>query len=138
MTLNTTDLISDEIGDFWYYCATATWDWYTLFGDHLKTFGGDEYYNWPISALQNLLENVVHITQINQALLRANEVGDFELISFLIGRLFRKMLWVEPEPRDTLDDFLAKIAIPINDNISNTKVAQGIQEFLSGLVKTLD
>ena len=51
MTLNTTALISDEIGDFWYYCATSTWDWYYLVVEHLKSFGNEEYYNWPISAL---------------------------------------------------------------------------------------
>ena len=73
LTLNATDLISDEIGDFWYYCATSAWDWYSLVITHLEGFGTVENYNWPISALQNLLENVVHITQINQALIRANE-----------------------------------------------------------------
>ena len=73
LTLNATDLISDEIGDFWYYCATSAWDWYSLVIEHLKGFGTEENYNWPISALQNLLENVVHITQINQALISANE-----------------------------------------------------------------
>ena len=73
LTLNATDLISDEIGDFWYYCATSAWDWYSLVITHLEGFGTEENYNWPISALQNLLENVVHITQINQALITANE-----------------------------------------------------------------
>ena len=51
LTLNATDLISDEIGDFWYYCATSTWDWYSLVITHLEGFGTEENYNWPISAL---------------------------------------------------------------------------------------
>ena len=59
------------------------------------------------------------------------------LLSFLLGRLFRKMLWVEPEPRDTLDDFLAKIAVPMTDNFGNTSIAQHVEKLLGDITETI-
>ena len=60
------------------------------------------------------------------------------LLSFLLGRLFRKMLWVEPEPRDTLDDFMAKIAIPLTDHLRSSPIAQNIGRFLVDLTDTIE
>ena len=48
------------------------------------------------------------------------------------------MLWVEPEPRDTLDDFMAKIAIPLTDHLSSSPVAQNIGKFLVDLTDTIE
>ena len=104
MTLNVTSLISDDIGDLWHFCATAGVEWYDTVVDYIRQFEGEEYYGWPISALQALLENIIHITQINQALVSTEKAKDYETFSFLLGRLLRILIWVEPELIDSLDE----------------------------------
>ena len=51
MTLNVTSYISDEIGDFWHYCATSGWEWYNVVLEYIIPFESIEVYIWPISAL---------------------------------------------------------------------------------------
>ena len=48
------------------------------------------------------------------------------------------MLWCEPEPRDTLDDFLAKIALPLSDHFSNSNMAHNLEKFLGGFTETIE
>ena len=47
------------------------------------------------------------------------------------------MLWVEPEPRDTLDDFMAKIAIPLTDHLSHSEFAENAKRLLGNIHQTM-
>ena len=88
------------------------WEWYDWGVEYFKSFKSNETQGWPISALQTLLENIITITQINQALVQTVDSKDFINFSFLMGRLIRVVMIVKPMPVDTFENqFLADIPI---------------------------
>ena len=113
MTTNVTAFISEDVGDIYHDCVTMGWDWYEWGIEYYDSFLGNDTQGWPISALQNLLENVIQIAQINQALVSTSEAKDFINFAFLMGRLMRVTLMVKPMAVETFEtEFLAKVLIP--------------------------
>ena len=111
-TQNVTAYISDDIGEVYHQCTTMGWEWYDWGVEYFKSFKSNETQGWPISALQTLLENIITITQINQALVQTVDSKDFINFSFLMGRLIRVVMIVKPMPVDTFENqFLADIYI---------------------------
>ena len=114
-TQNVTAYVSDDIGELYHQCTTMGWEWYYWGLDYYQSFKSNETQGWPISALQTLLENIITITQINQALVATVDSKDFINFSFLMGRLIRVVLIVKPMPVESFEgQFLANIPIHTN------------------------
>jgi hypothetical protein len=80
----------------WYNCLNAVHDSYVWGLDYSEGFVNETYYNWPVSMLQTALEQIVYLTRLNMALYDAGVLEEWQTFYFLLGRLLRTMLIIDP------------------------------------------
>lgn len=98
---NITELVSDELSLTWFGCARMgldSYDWITAYRE--KFADSEKVYSYPVSVMQTMLAQIVYLTQLNVAIQEADQAGDMLAFSFLLGRICRTVLVIEPLPID--------------------------------------
>ena len=102
---NITELISDELSLTWYGCTKMGLDTYDWVEIYLEKFADTEnVYSYPVSLMQTMLSQIVYLTQLNVALQEADTAGDTLAFAFLLGRIARTILIIEPLPIEQFED----------------------------------
>ena len=98
---NVTQLISYDVKQAWYSCTWMILDQYTWTLDYLVAFSDPETtYSYPVSVMQTMLAQIVYLTQLNVALQSATEAEDNMTFYYLLGRIMRTILIIDPLPID--------------------------------------
>lgn len=102
---NVTQFISTPLSLTWYNCLNGVHDSYVWGLDYMVGFDDDVlYYSWPVSMLETALKQIVYLTRLNMAMYEASEVEEWDTFYFLMGRLMRTLLIIDPLPVQSLDD----------------------------------
>ena len=102
---NVTRLISYELKLAWSGCSRAVLDQYNWTKAFLINFeDSEDYYSYPVSLLQTMLSQIVYLTQLNVAMQAATDADDQLTFYYLLGRIMRSILIIDPLPVDQLDD----------------------------------
>ena len=76
-------------------------DQYTWTQEYLVAFSDPEAtYSYPVSVMQTMLAQIVYLTQLNVALQAATEADDNMTFYYLLGRIMRTILIIDPLPID--------------------------------------
>ena len=104
---NVTETVSTESALAWNSCTQMTLNSYIWGLDFKVKFEAvDVNYDYLTSMMQNIILNIIYLTQLNFALQNAAKTEDLLMQSYLIGRIVRTVFIIEPLP---LDAFLDEI-----------------------------
>ena len=91
---NVSGLISNQFAEAYLYCHMTVYDGYIYY------LGQNELYNnwleWFQSFLQNMVGNVINITNLYNKVLVAQNNQDNELTYFILGKIFYYLANFEP------------------------------------------
>jgi hypothetical protein len=99
---NVSGLISNQFAEAYLYCHMTVYDGYIYYLAEQEKYPGGGL-EWFQSFLQNMVGNIINITNLYNKVLVAQENKDQELTYFILGKIFYSLMDFEPLDLEDLE-----------------------------------